>query len=49
MLQIFKNGAHVSLVAYRTPQGAYWISNTLNDAIGNKQMVAIAASLTRTP
>jgi polyisoprenyl-teichoic acid--peptidoglycan teichoic acid transferase len=48
-LQIFNSGAHFSLVAYRTPQGTYWISNTLNDAIGNKQMVAIAASLTRAP
>jgi LCP family protein required for cell wall assembly len=48
-LQIFKNGAHVSLVAYRTPHGVYWVSNTLNDAIGNKQMIAIAASFTRAP
>ncbi len=49
VLQIFKNGAHISLVAYRTPQGSYWVSNTLADAIGNSQMIAIAASLTRTP
>jgi len=49
LLQIFKNGAHVSLVAYRTPQGSYWVSNTLADAIGNSQMIAIAASLTRAP
>jgi hypothetical protein len=48
-LQVFKNGAHVSLVAYRTPQGVYWVSNTLADAIGNRQMIAIAASMTRAP
>jgi polyisoprenyl-teichoic acid--peptidoglycan teichoic acid transferase len=48
-LQVFKNGARVSLVAYHTPQGVYWVSNTLADAIGNNQMIAIAASLTRAP
>ena len=32
---------------WRTPQGVYWISNTLTDSIGNRQMVGIAASLTR--
>jgi len=35
------------VVAWRTPQAVYWVSNTLNDSIGNRQMVAIAASLTR--
>ena len=29
------------------PQGVYWISNTLTDSIGNRQLVGIAASLTR--
>jgi LCP family protein required for cell wall assembly len=48
-LQVFKNGARVSLVAYHTPQGLYWVSNTLADALGNNQMIAIAASLTRAP
>jgi polyisoprenyl-teichoic acid--peptidoglycan teichoic acid transferase len=46
-LQVFKNGARISLVAYHTPQGLYWVSNTLADALGNNQMIAIAASLTR--
>jgi hypothetical protein len=46
---VFKNGARVSLVAYDTPQGVYWVSNTLADALGNNQMIAIAASLTRAP
>jgi polyisoprenyl-teichoic acid--peptidoglycan teichoic acid transferase len=48
-LQVFRNGAHISLVAYRTPQAVYWVSNTLADAIGNSQMISIAASLTRAP
>jgi polyisoprenyl-teichoic acid--peptidoglycan teichoic acid transferase len=46
-LLLYANGSRISLVAWRTPQAVYWVSNTLNDAIGNRQMVAIAASLTR--
>jgi polyisoprenyl-teichoic acid--peptidoglycan teichoic acid transferase len=45
-LLLYANGGKISLVAWRTPQGVYWISNTLNDLIGNRQMVAMAASLT---
>ena len=41
------NGHKLSLVAWRTPQAVYWISNTLTDALSNSQMIAIAASLTR--
>jgi len=48
-LMIYKNGAHISLVAWRTATGSYWVSNTLADAIGNSQMIGIAASLTRAP
>ncbi len=46
-LLLYAGGGRISVVAWRTPQGVYWVSNTLNDAIGNRQMVAIAASLTR--
>ncbi|HWE32162.1 MAG TPA: LCP family protein [Solirubrobacteraceae bacterium] len=46
-LQLFYNGAHVSMVAWRTPRAAYWVSNTLADALTNKELVGIAASLTR--
>ncbi len=46
-LELYANGGRVSLVAWHTPQASYWVSNTLNDSIGNRQMVAIAASLTR--
>ncbi len=48
-LMLYVNAGKISLVAWRTPQGVYWISNTLNDLIGNRQMVAIAASLTPAP
>jgi LCP family protein required for cell wall assembly len=41
------NGSKLSLVAWHTPQGVYWIANTLDDSVGNHQLEAIAASLTR--
>ncbi|HET6867224.1 MAG TPA: LCP family protein [Solirubrobacteraceae bacterium] len=44
-LMLFANGSKLSLVAWRTPQAVYWISNTLTDDITNRQLVAIAASL----
>jgi hypothetical protein len=47
LLLLFTNGSKLSLVAWKTPQGVYWISNTLTDDLSNSQMVAIAASLTR--
>jgi polyisoprenyl-teichoic acid--peptidoglycan teichoic acid transferase len=46
-LELYANGGKISLVAWHTPRGVYWISNTLTDTISNRQMVAIAASLTR--
>jgi LCP family protein required for cell wall assembly len=48
-LLLFANGGKLTNVAWRTPQGVYWISNTLTSDIGNQQMVAIAASLSRAP
>jgi polyisoprenyl-teichoic acid--peptidoglycan teichoic acid transferase len=46
LLEYF-NGHKLTLVAWRTPQAVYWISNTLTDQISNSQMVGIAASLMR--
>ncbi len=46
-LMLYAEGGKLTNVAWRTPQGVYWISNTLTTDIGNQQMVAIAASLTR--
>jgi LCP family protein required for cell wall assembly len=48
-LMIYKNGSKISLVAWRTATGSYWISNSLNDAIGNNEMIEIAGSFTRAP
>jgi LCP family protein required for cell wall assembly len=47
LLDLYANGGKISLVAWHTPRAVYWVSNTLNDSIGNRQMVAIAASLSR--
>jgi polyisoprenyl-teichoic acid--peptidoglycan teichoic acid transferase len=46
-LMLFFNGHELSMAAWRTPQGVYWISNTLTDTLSNRQMLGIAASLTR--
>jgi hypothetical protein len=45
-LMLFFNGHELSLAAWRTPEGVYWISNTLTDTLSNQQMLGIAASLT---
>jgi polyisoprenyl-teichoic acid--peptidoglycan teichoic acid transferase len=44
-LLLFANGGQLTTVAWRTPQGAYWISNTLTTTITNQQLVSIAASM----
>jgi LCP family protein required for cell wall assembly len=46
-LMLYINGHKLSLVAWRTRQGVYWISNTLTDSLKNQQMIAIAASLSK--
>ncbi len=46
-LLLYASGGKLSVVAWRTSQGAYWISNSLTDTLSNQQMVAIAASLMR--
>ncbi len=46
-IMLFINQGAVSLAAWRTPQGVYWISNDLTDDLSSQQMVAIAASLTQ--
>ena len=45
-LYIYENGGNISLVSMHTAHGVYWIANTLEDAIPNSEMVAMAASLT---
>jgi hypothetical protein len=46
-LFVYANGGRVSLVAWHAPWGVYWVSNTLTDNLSSRQMIGIAASLTR--
>jgi LCP family protein required for cell wall assembly len=46
-LELFYDGHRVQLVAWRTTHGSYWISNTLQELVPGRQMVEMAASLSR--
>jgi hypothetical protein len=46
-LLVYSSAGKVSVVAWRTPWGVYWVSNTLTDTLSKAQMIGIAASLTR--
>jgi LCP family protein required for cell wall assembly len=45
--ELFFDGGQLRLVAYRTKKAVYWVSNTLLETLTNKQMLALAESLTR--
>ena len=44
---LYWDGSRLRLVAWKTPHAVYWVSNTLALTIKNKQMLALARSLTR--
>jgi hypothetical protein len=44
-LREYGTGSQVSLVAFSTSNGTYWISNTLTDSIPGAELIAIAASM----
>jgi len=46
-LELFYDGRRLRLVAWRTKNAVYWVSNTLTQSINEKQMLAIAGSLRR--
>jgi LCP family protein required for cell wall assembly len=46
-LELFYDGSKLRLVAWRTNEAAYWVTNTLNRSMDNRQMIAIAGSLTK--
>jgi LCP family protein required for cell wall assembly len=48
-LDLYFGGAKLGLVAWHTPQGVYWISNTLTSNLSKQQMIGLAASLVRVP
>ena len=43
--QVYYDGDRVRLVAWRTPKGVYWVSNTLSQKLSYGQIIAIAGSL----
>ena len=43
----YSQGGKYAVVAWKTNQAVYWISNTIQNDIPNNQMVAMAASFTR--
>jgi LCP family protein required for cell wall assembly len=46
-LQLYYDGRRLRLVAWKTRKAVYWISNTLSQSLNQRQMLAIAESLTR--
>lgn len=46
-LMLYYDGAHLRLVGWRTPKAVYWVTNTLDLAIPNSRLIAIAGSLRR--
>ena len=45
--EVFRDGSRIRLVAWRTERGVYWVANTLLRTLSNRQMLALARSLTR--
>ncbi len=41
---LYVDGGHIRLVAWRSPTAVYWLNNTLRDSLSNRQMLAIAES-----
>lgn len=46
-LELFYDGSRIRLVAWRTKNAAYWVTNTLTLSIPNSRLIAIASSLRR--
>jgi LCP family protein required for cell wall assembly len=46
-LLLFRDGSRLRMVAWRTDRAVYWVANTLLRSLTNRQMIAIARSLTR--
>ena len=45
--KLFYDGDRLRLVSWSTPRAVYWVSNTLSKTLTNRQMLAIARSLSR--
>ena len=40
-------GSRLRLIAWRTPNAVYWVSNSLSELLSNAEMRALARSLSR--
>lgn len=45
--RVYYDGSRVRMVAWKTPTGSYWVSNTLSQRLTNRQMLDVAKYLTR--
>jgi LCP family protein required for cell wall assembly len=45
--ELFTDGDRVRLVAWRTPQAVYWVTNTILQTLSRKQMLSIARTARR--
>jgi LCP family protein required for cell wall assembly len=46
-LMLYYDGSHLRLVAWRTRNAVYWVTNTLSMSIPNSRLIGIAGSLRR--
>ena len=46
---LYYDGAQLHMVAWRVGRVEYWVSNTLDDELGNHQMLALATGSVRVP
>ena len=46
---LYYDGAHLHMIAWQVGGVAYWISNTLDDELTNRTMLALASSGVRVP
>ena len=46
-LDVYRDGARVRLVAWRTRAAVYWVANTLTNRLSAREMLGLAASLER--
>jgi hypothetical protein len=44
--RLYTDGGRLRMVAWDTPKGVYWVSNTLTSDLSNGEMLGIASSLT---
>lgn len=48
-LLLYYDRSKLRTVAFKTPQAAYWVSNTLENELTGQQLVRIASSMTKKP